>query len=149
MLSVFSDYVIFAIDELTKTSKPGKSLQKDRIDIFINKKLCVVHTMNYYIKQTEKFRKSNQLLVSYKTFKEVSSSTIARWLKEVLHLAGIDTSIFKAHSYRSASTSAAFSCGISLNDVLNTANWTNANTFYRFYNRETRDSFSRIVLSKE
>lgn len=44
----------------------------------------------------------------------VSSSTIARWLKEVLHLAGIDTSIFKAHSYRSASTSAAFSCGISL-----------------------------------
>ena len=73
MLSVFSDYVIFAIDELTKTSKPGKSLQKDRIDIFINKKLCVVHTMNYYIKQTEKFRKSNQLLVSCQTFKEVQT----------------------------------------------------------------------------
>ena len=84
--------------------------------------------------------------MSCQTFKEVSSSTIARWLKEVLHLAGIDTSIFKAHSYRSASTSAAFSCGISLNDVLNTANWTNANTFYRFYNRETRDSFSRTVV---
>ena len=42
--------------------------------------------MNYYIKQTEKFRKSNQLLVSYKTFKEVSSSTIARWLKELTPL---------------------------------------------------------------
>jgi hypothetical protein len=32
MLSVFGDYVIFTIDELTKTSKPGKSLQKVRID---------------------------------------------------------------------------------------------------------------------
>ena len=85
--------------------------------------------------------------MSYKTVKEVSSSTIARWLKEVLHLAGIDTSIFKAHSHRGASTSVAFTCGISVKDVLNTADWTN--TFYRFYNRETRDSFSRTVLSKE
>ena len=68
MLSVFGDYVIFTIDELTKTSKPGKSLQKVRIDTFTNNKLCVVHTMNYYIKQTEKFRKSNRLLVSCQTF---------------------------------------------------------------------------------
>jgi hypothetical protein len=73
MLSVFGDYVIFTIDELTKTSEPGKSLQKVRIDTFTNKKLCVVHTMNYYIKQTEKFRKSNQLLVSCQTFKEVQT----------------------------------------------------------------------------
>jgi hypothetical protein len=33
---------------------------------------------------------------------------LARWLKSVLELSGINSSIFKAHSFRGAAASAAF-----------------------------------------
>lgn len=36
LLSDFGDYVVFTIDELTKTSKPGKTLQKVKIDKYTN-----------------------------------------------------------------------------------------------------------------
>ena len=42
----------------------------------------------------------------------MSSPTIARWLKKVISDAGIDSSIFKAHSVRSACTSAASNFGV-------------------------------------
>lgn len=148
LLSFFGDYVVFTLDELTKTARPGKILQKVKIDKFTNKNLCPIHTLNSYIENTKNIRKSNQLLISYKTLKAVSTSTIARWLKEVLYLSGVDTSIFKAHSYRSASTSTAYSRGISLSDILSTANWTNARTFYKFYNRDCVVSYSESVLSR-
>ena len=95
--------------------------------------------------------KFGRLLISFKTYKAISTSTIARWLKTVLNLAGIDTSIFSAHSYRGALTSKAFSSGISLNDILKTANWSNAETFFKFYNRDkiSTDSFTKVVLSKD
>jgi hypothetical protein len=64
---------------------------------------------------------TRKLLVSFKTLKEVTKSTIARWLQCVLVLAGIDTTIFKAHSYRAATTSAAYHAGISLECILKTA----------------------------
>ena len=42
-------------------------------------------------------------------------------LKTVLNLAGIDTYVFKAHSYRGASVSMAVRRGCSLQQVLKTA----------------------------
>ena len=40
------------------------------------------------------------------------SSTIARWLKSLLEVAGIDTLVFSAHSVRGVSSSAAANLGI-------------------------------------
>ena len=147
LMADFGDYVVFTIDELLKTSKPGKRLQKVKIDKFHNNSLCVVHTLKHYIELTSEKRKSDRLLISYKTYREISTSTIARWLKDILTLSGIDTNIFSAHSYRGASTSYAVSSGFSLSDVLSTANWSNAKTFHTFYHRETQSSFSTCVLS--
>ncbi|CAB4020243.1 Transposon Ty3-G Gag-Pol poly, partial [Paramuricea clavata] len=45
-------------------------------------------------------------------FKPVSSSTLARWIKRLLSLAGIDTAIFSAHSLRGAATSEALNQGM-------------------------------------
>ena len=42
---------------------------------------------------TKEKGKSEKLLVSFKTYEMVASSTFARWLKEVLQLSGIDASI--------------------------------------------------------
>lgn len=107
----------------------------------------MLHTLRFYLEKTKETRKTNKLLVSYKTFKEVSTSTVARWLKEILKKPGIDEKVFSAHSYRSASTSAAFAGGVQLKDILETANLSNAKTFYTFYKRELSNNFSDTILS--
>ena len=64
-------------------------------------------------------------------------------------MAGIDTSIFKGHSYRSASTSKADGLGVSMDVILKAANWARASTFSKFYKKQTCDdgAFARAVLS--
>ena len=71
--------------------------------------MCPVETLRHYQMITSPLRKeSDQLFVAtVKPHKPVASCAIARWLKEVLKLSGIDVSIFTAHSTRSASISAA------------------------------------------
>ena len=54
-------------------------------------------------------------------------------MKTGLAKAGIDNNIFKAHSVRSASTSAAVDVGISISEVLEAADWSSASTFEKFY----------------
>ena len=67
---------------------------------------------------------NDQLFISIiKPHGPVTSSTIARWLKEVMAAAGIDTSTVKAHSVRSASTSAASMQGVTLQDIQSAADW--------------------------
>ena len=77
-----------------------------------------MHTCLHYIDRTKSLRKSQQFLVLYSTLNSVTSSTFARWLKTVLSDVGIDTNQFKAHSYRSAASSAAFYRGCSLDLIL-------------------------------
>ena len=67
--------------------------------------------------------------------------------------AGIDVSIFKAHSTRSASSSKVFNKGISTKEIMKVANWSSRYTFTKFYRREfvsdtctDTDSYSRAVL---
>ena len=48
--------------------------------------------------------KTELFLAIVKQHKPISYSTLARWLKSVLEKAGIDTTIFKAHSVMGAAT---------------------------------------------
>ena len=50
-------------------------------------------------------------------------------------MAGIDTSIFTAHSVRGASTSQALNQGVSIPEILTMASWSRASTFQKFYYR--------------
>lgn len=131
-----SDSVVFYFTSLLKTSRPGRSysisLQK-----YSDKKLCVVSTLHEYLKRTKKRRKCDQLLVSYKTFNKVSTSTVARWIKDVMGSAGIDITYFKAHSIRSAASSSALRSGASLTDILKTGDWSSSKNFKKFYCRDT------------
>ena len=62
--------------------------------------------------------------------------------------AGIDTSVYIAHSTRGAATSKAKAMGVPMADILNTANWNSASIFCRFYNRPSSTSqFGQVVLS--
>ena len=78
----------------------------------------------------------------------MTPATIARWLREVLELAGIDASTFSGHSVRGASTSAAAGAGVTTNDILKAADWSSDFVFRRFYYRPVNDpAFGRSVLA--
>lgn len=148
-MTVLDKKVVFGFKDLLKTSKQGKSFILELCH-FDNEKLCVMHTLTHYIDRTKNHRISSQLLISYCSFKPVTSSTIARWLKTVLFESGIDINQYKAHSFRSAATSAAFSHGCSLSEILKTADWSSAKNFYKFYFRgmdPKNVSFSDAVLT--
>ena len=95
-----------------------------------------------YLKKTESLRGSeSQLLISHvKPFKKVVSSSISRWLLNILKQAGVNTDVFKAHSTRGAATSASVRLGASMRDVLTTAGWSSASTFSSFYHRPSAHS---------
>ena len=115
-----------AILILAKQSKPGREVKEFFFPSFPeNIKLCPVRSLTMYIERTKVLRgDNNRLFVSFiKPHRAVTSSTIARWLKEVMAAAGIDTSTFKAHSARGASTSTASMQGVTTQDILSAADW--------------------------
>lgn len=149
LLSKFHDRYIFQFKQLLKTSKPGKPAPTCVLHRYIKEELCVIHTLDEYLKRTKTKRKSTKLFVSFLTFKSVTTCTLARWLRQVLQLAGIDESNFSAHSFRGASASKALQLGVSINDIMKTANWSSSKTFYRFYHKEviSENNFASVLLN--
>ena len=126
-----------------------------------NPLLCVVSTINCYHDRTKGWRSGNgksQLLLSFvEPHKEVVPCTIAGWLVQVMSSAGVDTSNFRAHSTRGATTSKAKAKGLSCQEIINMARWTKVSTFKRHYLRnivndtekpDGHDSFQKIVLQE-
>lgn len=149
-LAYLSDQSItFKIGTLLKTSRPKNLNPEVTITSFSKAEICPYKTLKHYILRTQNIRKSNKLFVSFKTFKSITSCSIARWLRIVLSNSGIDISKFKAHSFRAASSTAASNAGISLNEILKTANWASAQTFKKFYfkNIENDKNNSRLYVN--
>ena len=115
-----------------------------------NEKLCVIRTLKEYLTRTKDLRRNqNKLFLSYlKPHKPVHPNTISRWIKLVMERSGISTEIFKAHSTRAASTSAASLKAVNIETILKTAGWSNAKTFARFYDKPIgNDEFAEAVLA--
>ena len=132
------DSCVFTIHKLLKTSRPGKHVTNLTFTAYSpDNRLCPIVCLSEYVKRTSTLRTgSDQLLVSIqKPHKPVSTHTISRWLKTVLEKAGIDTSVFKAHSTRAASTSAAAISNIPLSTIMDNAGWSNSTTFGKFYKK--------------
>ena len=126
----------FFFPHVLKTTRSGHAYVL-KIDHYADEKLCPMHTLLYYLDRTKPLRKSQQVFISYVTHASVTTCTIARWLKYVLSASGIDISVFQAHSFRSASTSAALAKGCSLKLILDTADWSSDKNFRKFYYRST------------
>ena len=134
-----------------KQTKPGHHLEPMELLAFpSDRKLCVVEHLRMYLLKTKEIRGVNtQLLLSFvKPNAPVSKDTIARWIKMVLKLAGIDISKYSAHSSRAASTSHAKSKGLTTQEVMKCAGWSSDTVFARFYNKpiQTSSNFSTVVL---
>ena len=97
--------------------------------------------LQWYLAMTVKFRLSEistALFLSYvPPHRPVSTDTLARWIKDSLSRAGIDISVFGAHSVRSASASAARANGAALDSILSAGDWSGVRTYNKHYQRRT------------
>lgn len=142
------DSYVFTLDKLTKTRKKGSSPPDIEFKNFSNNsKLCVVNTIDCYIRRTKEWRtgdKHTQLLLStLRPHHAVVPSTVAGWIKSVLNDAGINTNLFSAHSTRSASTSKAKLMGLSTADILKRGSWSGKTTWQKHY-RKTIQPMSQV-----
>ena len=122
----------FFFTTATKSWRKGKPPPCWEFHEYSDEKLCVVACIDEYLGRSAPWRNQGQiqfLLSQVKPYKEVQSSTIANWVKLVLKMAGIDTSLCKAYSCRSASTSKAKVLSISLKDILKRGQWSGASTW--------------------
>ena len=134
------DMLTFMLASPVKQTKPGRPLSELTVQLKAyphDQKLCVVHTCMIYLEKTKKLRgKETQLSITYqKPHKKASRDTIRRWIQQIMASAGIDTTLFKPHSVRSAATSKAKLNNACTADILKAAGWTSATTFAKYYDK--------------
>ena len=143
----------FIIPGLVKGSRPNKPhLEVCLLSFPEDPRLCIFTYCKEYIKRTQALRPRSSgkdpLFLSYtKPHRPVKTCSIAQWVKRVLSLSGIDTSHFTAHSTSSAATSSACKSGVSIADIMRVADWSQASTFKRFYEKPCKDMFALRILS--
>lgn len=117
--------------------------------------LCVCTTLLRYIEVTKDLRKDEphidaRLLISFmKPHKSVAKDTIARWIRTMLRMSGIDTSKFSAGSVRPAAASKAKVAAVPVTCIMAKAGWSRESTFAKYYNKnivDASDLFQEAVL---
>ena len=109
---------IFVINEIMKTTRPGKHVPPvELIADPHDRELCPVSMVEYYLQRTKKIRGVFiKLFIGYVYPNQpVTTSTIARWCREILKQAGISEA-YSSHSTRSAATSKASAVRMSLSE---------------------------------
>jgi hypothetical protein len=113
-----------------------------------NELLCPVLCLKEYLDRTVPVRgiAQDQLFLALKPpHLMVSGDTIARWLKQIMIQAGIDTSIYKAHSVRSAVVGKAIKQGLSTEQIMQAADWSSRHNFVRFYKKEVAVDMVKVL----
>lgn len=103
--------------------------------------ICPVAAIERYLHTTASRRASGDesLFVGIRQpFAPLSSKAIAARVVHVLKQAGIDTTVYKAHSVRSAAVSKAIEMGMDLDDVLVHGRWRSERVFRDFYERSKK-----------
>ena len=138
---ILSDVAIFRLKKLLKHNRVGDPLDTVKLRSFDQcKKLCVVRTLKVYLRKTQFVRSYSALLLSYvRPHKPISRDTLSRWTLSILRMAGVDTSKFKSHSIRGASTSAAKRLGIPINVIMRQASWKSVQSFAKYYDKRLED----------
>lgn len=153
-IKYFKEKIEINIPDIIKTSGPRKCQPKIVLPYFSERpNICVASTLKFYIGYTKTLRKNNdQLLITIKKpHHQATAQTISKWIKKGLTLGGVDTHVFKAHSTRHASTSAAFRGGLNIETIRRTAGWSDrSNVFVTFYNRPISEDldFAKTLINK-
>uniref|UniRef100_A0A8W8NI59 Tyr recombinase domain-containing protein n=1 Tax=Magallana gigas TaxID=29159 RepID=A0A8W8NI59_MAGGI len=106
---------------------------------------CIV---SGHISKIKDFRNMN--LMSSTLHSDIPQlNNITRWLKTVLSSSGLDSNMYTAHSFRGTAASVAFSSGVSMKDIMDTANWTSTKAFVQFFHKDlpvNNNDFATNVL---
>lgn len=116
--------------------------------------LCVCETLKTYIGKTAHLRavgkKDGQLFISFvKPHEPVSKDTIARWIRSVLALSGVNIARYTAGSVRPAAASKAKAMAVPVAHIMSKAGWSQETTFARHYDKviaRNEDVFQEAVL---
>lgn len=137
-VSFAGSHVSIGITGLLKTSRPGHQIGSLKLSEYAeDRRLCVVTYLREYLKRASELEPPGRELLFVTTrppFNAAATTTVARWTVETLGKAGVDTSVFKAHSTRSASVSAAKG-SVPLELLLAHAGWSSATSFARHYDK--------------
>ncbi|KAG1037581.1 hypothetical protein G6F43_012829 [Rhizopus delemar] len=103
--------------------------------------LCPVQTYKRFMENTAYLRTGQEdplffayLDHSHSTPRPVRPKTVANWLKDILKNSGVDTTVHKAYSFRSAAATKAVMTGTPTHIVKKFVNWSEkSDTFERYY----------------
>ncbi|KAG1277773.1 hypothetical protein G6F66_012208 [Rhizopus arrhizus] len=119
------------------------NMKTARFGLIDKVEVCLTRTLFHFIQRTQSYRQNlpedHTLFLTYldnknKTSSSVRPSTVSSWVKQIMTEAGIDTTVYKAHSIRSASSTKAIELGYSQDKVEEHANWSKkANAFSKYY----------------
>ena len=134
------EMVIFTITDLLKHSRPNYRSPPIVFHAYLHDcNVCPVAVIGSYLSARALLKthnKSDQFILCYRNLHgPATTNTITRWVKTALENSGIDQT-FSAHSCRAASTSKAMSAGVSLENILNAAQWSKESAFYNFYKKD-------------
>lgn len=151
-MTVHKSSVVFRLLAPLKQSRPGISNPAIEFKAYApDRRLCVITYLKEYLKRMKPYRSesNSQLFLSYSRKREpVAKATISRWIKTILHKAGIPIS-YKAHSTRAATSSSASQQAVPLEDILKKAGWSSESTFAKYYKKPlTRPDVSENLLNQ-
>lgn len=153
-ISTGDDYISVQLGGNIKQCRPNYNIQSVKFQAYSkDASLCVCKTLLTYIKQTEELRqitkhKVDNLLISFiKPHKPVSKDTIACWIKNMLHMSGVDTAKFTA--VQPAAASKAKAMAVPVTCIMAKAGWSRETTFAKYYDKHIiaeSDPFQEAVL---
>jgi hypothetical protein len=88
------------------------------------------------------------LNIPKKTPQSMKPTTLSNWLALAMKDTGIDTDIFSAHSFRTATSTKAIQEGHAIQDAKKHANWSlNSDTFKKFYYKPVAHASSNATIN--
>ena len=151
-MEISSNHIIFKINngdlkQGWQTYKPDPI----KLKAFPNKRVCVVHNIKVYLQRTLDTRGSVKQIFRMvgKPTRSVTRDITSRWVKTVLTLAGIDVTLFKPGSTRSATSSKAHKAGVTMDEIWRADAWSIATTFSKWYRREFKPMFMHMIIMRQ
>lgn len=152
LMSIYDSSIVFTFNKPLKQSNPRTQVKPLVLKAYTHdESLCVFSTLKEYLHRTETLRVTgSQLLISFqKPHEAVSRDTISRWIRTAMQMSGINLDVYKAHSTRAASVSAAHRTQVPIQEILSKAGWSSAQTFAIYYDKNLDTSESSASQFQE
>ena len=138
LITMSNDLCIFYPSELLKYDRQGRPRDKIIYKKIENSKLCPMAVTKEYLKRRAEYSVAHAkfLFANVNPYGPPHKDAIARWVKNTLAQAGVNTKCFSSYSCRYSASSKADKMGVDLDTVLKIGSWSRQSTFRKFYSKE-------------